>query len=152
MRWNNNKASGPADRRWGIHPYGSFLSILDFFQSVLSIEGRPKSSQSSLSASGGPNTIPTDRTGRQNKEILLKNELLIIHGSRCCAWCFSLFFNYYHSIISFRFMSAVLVFKNVFEDLFNKTFSFSFKVNCFVEDLGLFLYVLNANNHKTSFS
>jgi hypothetical protein len=29
-----NKASGPVDRRWTIHPQGSALSILDFFQPV----------------------------------------------------------------------------------------------------------------------
>ncbi len=59
-----NKASGPADRRWAIHPQGSALSILDFFQSVQKEGNQLKNSL--------------------NKEKMLENELLIIHGSHCC--------------------------------------------------------------------
>jgi hypothetical protein len=63
-----NKASGPADRRWAIHPQGSALSILDFFQSVLPAAGRPKRRQLSLSASGGSKTAPPKRRAGKTKK------------------------------------------------------------------------------------
>ncbi|MBB6328985.1 hypothetical protein FHS59_004649 [Algoriphagus iocasae] len=66
-----NKASGPADRRWAIHPQGSALSILDFFQSVQKTGNQLKNSK--------------------NKEKMLENELLIIHGSHCCVFVLNFF-------------------------------------------------------------